>query len=137
MTVNWYKQKAGAKVDEATERLAEALAFRIEERAKINISEAPGASGQGLIDTGFMINSTYVVLPDDSTYVDDTGYQVNQAGQQVWRQMAPEAELEGALAAVAVGAEYAIYQEMIHHFLYQAAEDAASEAGADLEIGEL
>jgi hypothetical protein len=130
--VNWYKDKVKLVLDKHVQQSIEAIAFRIEERTKVNISEAPGASGQGLIDTGFMINSTYTVLPDGSSYgdADQSGFYQNREGLEVERNLAPERPLpRGAGALVAVGAEYAIYQEMEHGFFIQAIEDTAKEIG--------
>ena len=138
MTVNWYDDQVRLVIEQHTQRTLEAAAFRIEERTKVNISEAPGASGQGLIDTGFMWNSTYVVTPRRSTYnqTEPTGLYPSpaQGGREVERHIAPEIPLEDdAAALVAVGAEYAIYQEIIHHFFFQAIEDTAAELGGLIE----
>lgn len=128
--VNWYEENVNLVIDDHVKQSAEAIAFRIEERAKINISEAPGTSGQGLIDTGFMLNSTYVVLPDKSTYsqANPSGTYPDREGRDAERNLAPERPLPGdALALIAVGAEYAIYQELEHGFLFIAVEDTAKE----------
>lgn len=126
--VNWYEDKVRLVINKAVRQSAANIAFRIEELTKINIREAPGASGQGLIDTGFMFNSVYVVTEDDSTYNDTeaTGLYPDREGRIVERNIAPEEPLDGAaLALVAVGAEYAIYQEIEHHFLFDAVEMTA------------
>jgi hypothetical protein len=130
--IDWYADKVHLKIDEHTQRSLEAAAFRIEERTKVNISETPGASGQGLIDTGFMWNSTYVVTPHRSTYdqTEPTGLYVspNQGGREVKRHIAPEEPLDEDVAAlVAVGAEYAIYLEIQHGFFFKAIEDTRAE----------
>jgi hypothetical protein len=132
LTVNWYDDQVRLVIEQHAQRTLEAVAFRIEERTKVNISEAPGASGQGLIDTGFMWNSVYVVTPRRSTYnqTEPTGLYTSpvQGGREVERHIAPEIPLEDdAAALVAVGAEYAIYQEIIHHFFFPAIEDTAGE----------
>lgn len=132
MTVNWYEDKVKLVIDDHVKQSIEAIALRIEERTKVNISEAPGASGQGLIDTGFMINSTYVVLPDKSSYgeADQTGPYLNREGQIVDRTLAPERKLpRGAGALVAVGAEYSVFLELQHGFFIRAIEDTAKEIG--------
>lgn len=134
--VNWYKEKVKLVVDKAIQHSIEAIAFRVEERTKVNISEAPGAGGQGLIDTGFMLNSVYVVLPDGGTYdqTDGSGLYINNAGHEVERNKAPERPLpKNAGALIAVGADYAIYQEMQHFFLFKALEDTAAEIGGLVE----
>lgn len=128
--VNWYGDKVRLKIGQAEQGTLLNAALRIEERTKVNINQAPGASGQGLIDTGFMINSVYTVAPQRNTYdqTDKTGTYTNRQGQQVKREIAPEAKLpSGAAALVAVGAEYAIYQEIKHGFFFKAIEDTAVE----------
>lgn len=130
--VDWYGDKVRLKIDEHVQRSLEAAAFRIEERTKVNISNSPGASGQGLIDTGFLWNSTYVATPRRSTYdqTEPTGLYVspNQGGREVERHIAPEEPLDVDDAAlVAVGAEYAVYQEIKHGFFFKAIEDTREE----------
>lgn len=128
---NWYEDQAKLVLDKKVGGSLVKAAFRIEERTKVNINQAPGASGQGLIDTGFMINSVYVVTEGGrNTYdrTDPTGLYTNLKGDQVERHIAPEMPLpDDAAALVAVGAEYAVYQEIIHHFFYQALLDTAAE----------
>jgi hypothetical protein len=127
---NWFEGQAKLVIEQKTQESLNKAAFRIEERTKVNINEAPGASGQGLIDTAFMLNSTYVAMPNRSTYDKTlaTGLYANREGADVERHIAPEVPFpNGAAALVAVGAEYAVYQEIIHHFFYQAILDAASE----------
>lgn len=131
--IDWFADKVRLKIGEHVQRSLEAAAFRIEERTKVNISEAPGASGQGLIDTGFLWNSTYVATPTRSTYdqTEPTGLYVspNQGGREVERHIAPEEPLDEdtAAALVAVGAEYAIYLEIKHAFFFKAIEDTRAE----------
>jgi hypothetical protein len=134
--VNWYENKVRLVVDKTIKQSGANIAFRIEERLKINISEAPGASGQGLVDTGFLLNSPYVVTPEGSSYdqANQSGMYENREGQMVERNIAPERDLpDDALALVAVGAEYAIYQELEHAFFFKAVEDTAGEVGGLIE----
>lgn len=134
--VNWYRDRVNVKVDEAEADLVTLLALHIEELAKVNINQAPGASGQGLIDTGFMINSVYTVTPGGDSYDQawTSGAYTNKAGQEVERNLAQKVQLEsGDLAMVAVGADYAIFQEQIHGFLIKAAEAAAQQADFKVE----
>jgi hypothetical protein len=134
--VNWYEDKVRLVIDEKTGQTLLNAAFRIEERTKVNINQAPGASGQGLIDTSFMLNSTYVVGPKVSTYDQAlrSGMYTNRAGEEVERNLAPQADLpRDAAALVAVGAEYAVFQEIIHHFFFQAIEDTSRELGGLIE----
>jgi len=137
--IDWYKNKAVLAIDKRFAKAAVQIAHRIEERTKVNISEAPGASGQGLIDTGFMINSVYVVTPEGSSYdqANQSGQYENREGQMVERRIAPEIKLhQYAAAMVAVGAEYAIYQEIEHGFFIKAIEAAWGEAGGLIqEVG--
>lgn len=130
LVFNWYEDQAKLVLDKKVGGSLVKAAFRIDERTKVNINQAPGASGQGLIDTGFMINSVYVATPNRSTYdrTDPTGLYTNLKGEQVERHIAPEMPLpDDAAALVAVGAEYAVYQEIQHHFFYQALLDTAAE----------
>lgn len=133
---NWFEDQAKLVIDQKTHGSLGKAAFRIEERTKVNINQAPGASGQGLIDTGFMLNSTYVVTPTRSTYdrTDATGLYNNLKGEEVERHIAPEIPLpDDAAALAAVGAEYAVYQEIIHHFFYQAILDTSEEFDSLIE----
>jgi hypothetical protein len=128
--VNWYKEEVIAHFTGLNRKGLAAVAARIEGQAKINIV----ANDQ--VDTGFMLNTVYHVAEDGSSYgqTDSGGYYTNQEGQQVQREAAPEAPLPaGYDALVAVGANYAIFQEMAESFLYQALLDVAAEAGSIIE----
>jgi len=128
--INWFEDKVRLLINQATAETLANAAFRIEERTKVNITEAPGASGAGLVDTGFMLNSTYVVIPSGSTYgqANPSGTYQDRAGREVSRELAPERRLAGGAAAlIAVGSDYAIYQEIEHAFLYQAIQETAKE----------
>ena len=127
-TLNWYANDVILKLEDVTQRGLEAVADRIDGLAKINIVD------NDQVDTGFMVNSVYFVTEKESTYLDDSGTQVNREGNFVEREMAPEADLPKDYAAlVCVGANYAIYQEMSNPFLYPALVQAASEAGGIIE----
>lgn len=103
----------------ASDRAILKLAFRIEEHAKENIID------NDQVDTGFMLNSIYVASRDDSGYNEAfssahgndissrTGYKIDHSDD-----MAPEVDPreQDADAVVAVGAEYAIYQESQNAF---------------------
>jgi hypothetical protein len=119
----------------ASQKALEAVAFQSEGRAKVKVRD------NDQIDTGFMLNSIYTVTPSSSGFLaaksaaevrtksGRTGQKVSHAGD-----MAPEQRLpEGVAAAVAVGANYAIYQEVKKSFLYAGAEQAAREAGGTCE----
>lgn len=134
--VNWRTDTVRLLVDKKVGQTLTNVALRIEERTKVNINQAPGASGQGLIDTGFMLNSTYVVAPNVNTYSDanQSGKYVNRAGAEVERNLAPRIMLpKDAHVLVAVGANYAVYQEVKHSFFYKAIEDTAREVGGLVE----
>lgn len=129
--VDWYQDKVKLLIDRKAGQTLTNVAFRIEERTKVNINEAPGASGQGLIDTGFLLNSTYVVTPQVNTYdqANPSGVYKNRAGEEVERTLAPRRKLKPGEfnVLVAVGADYAIYQEIRHAFFFKAIEDTAAE----------
>lgn len=134
--INWRMDTIRLLVDKKVGQTLTNVALRIEERTKVNINQAPGASGQGLIDTGFMLNSTYVVAPGINTYGDanQSGKYVNRTGTEVERSLAPRVILpKDAKVLVAVGANYAVYQEVKHSFFYQAIEETAREVGGLVE----
>jgi hypothetical protein len=131
--VKLYLDHVKVVVADATEKVLKQLAYRIVERAQINIR------GNDQIDTGFMVNSIYPVFEGGSGYSEassaaesqthsrKTGRTVDHAGD-----MAPPEQLtKDADAAVVVGANYAIYQEAANPFLYPAAETAAAEFGGE------
>lgn len=94
--IDWFQDRV---ILEAVNALnLEELAFRVEERTKINIV------GNGQVDTGFMLGSTFTEAAD------------------------PER------VAVGVGAEYAIYQENVNPFLYPALLEAANEVGGTVKV---
>jgi hypothetical protein len=114
LILNTDQVKALAKA--ATNAAIAALAFQIEGQTKANIV----ANNQ--VDTGFMLNSVYSVTPGGSTY-GETG------SGNAERTIAPEVSVnEGA--AVAVGAEYAAFQEAKKSFLIRAVETVATQAEA-------
>lgn len=133
--VNWFGDKVRLVIGQKTGQTLTNVAFRIEERTKVNINEAPGASGQGLIDTGFLLNSTYVVSPQVNTYdqANPSGIYKDRAGKEVERNLAPSREIKSGEVLVAVGAEYAVYQEIKHAFFFRAIEDASKELGGLIE----
>lgn len=119
----------------ATQKALEAVAFQTEGRAKVKVRD------NDQIDTGFMLNSIYTVTPGTTGYPaargaaeaktksKRTGSEVDHSGN-----MAPAQQLpDGVAAAVVVGANYAIYQEVQQSFLYAGAEEAAREAGGTCE----
>lgn len=132
--VRWYLDHVKVLVNEATEDVLAALGMRIVEGTQLQIRE------NNQIDTGFMVNSVYLVTTADSGYPQALSAAMQQTTDQEGRtvdhenDMAPEQPLaEGAAAGVVVGAGYAIYQEARLPFLYPAAERAAREFGGEAE----
>jgi hypothetical protein len=125
-----------AILGEVNQEIGEELAFDIEARIKTNINNEPSAGHTGLIDTGFMLNSVYVVLPESDTYAaaDPSGVYIDREGLLVQRSLAPRIALPGdAAALVAVGAEYTIYLEEEHSFIQRAVERSAKGLDAIVE----
>jgi hypothetical protein len=123
--VNFRTEEVRLQMADLSDEMLKALAFQIEGQAKVNIQQ------NDQIDTSFMLNSVYVVLEDGSTYGDAkaAAESKNEGGS-----MAPEVKLEGgASAAVAVGAEYAVFQEERQSFLYAAAVQVGQHSGATIE----
>ena len=113
----------------ANAQALQALALQIEGQTKVNIVE------NDQVDTGFMLNSVYSVGPNGSTYgdTDASGTTLSPINGYVERNIAPEVKVDDGGAAVAVGAEYAVYQEAKQSFLLRAAETVAQQAGATVE----
>jgi len=115
-----------ASFKKAGEEMADKVALQIEAQTKVNIQQ------NGQIDTGFMLNSTYTVSKKRNTYgkTNPNGEYVSQEGDLVKREIAPAVRLPSdALAAVSVGAEYAVYQEVKKPFLYPAVKTVAGQVG--------
>jgi hypothetical protein len=121
----FYTDQVKVVIDEATDLLAEEIAFALEGQAKANIV----ANDQ--VDTGFMLNSVYAVTRKSSGYGQAQG---EASARNPDAEMAPEVQLSGgAASAVVVGAEYAVHQENRKSFLYKAAETVARQAGGIAE----
>lgn len=128
--VFWYGQELMLKLDQMTREAIAALAFHIEGEIKANIH----ANDQ--VDTGFMVNTVYTVTEDASGYtaVWQSGEYAGKEGDRVKRELAPEAKLPGEYdALVAVGADYALFQEFQQPFIFPAFLKAAKEAGGILQ----
>ena len=122
--VNWYQDRVILSVDKATDEMLTKLAFQIEGQAKVNIRD------NGQIDTGFMVNSVYAVPPGGgSDYAEAQGAAEARNPKAV---MLAETQAPEGGAAVAAGAEYAVYQEMANSFLYRALEQVAGDAEGKL-----
>lgn len=120
-TVNWYAEKIIAIFEKASMDVLSDLAFVGEGKAKINITD------NGQVDTGLMRSSVYAVTPQKSSYAPDTGLRPHA-------RVAEAVNLPNAnTVAVAVAAEYAIYQEMANPFLFTAIESLAKEFNGTVE----
>jgi hypothetical protein len=117
--VNWYTDQVMALVNQAVD--IEAMAHRIEERTKGNIVE------NDQVDTGFMLNSVYVITDAKSGY---SAAQATATALNPQAMMLPPPPLGKADAAVVVGAEYAIYQELNRSFLFRALDEAKADASS-------
>jgi len=127
--VTIYEKAVMARVEAATQAALEALAFQVEAQTKVIIQQ------NGQIDTGFMLNSVYVLLASGQQGVQwPSGYYPsrNESGV-VSRTLAQTAELGDYAAAVGVGAAYAIFQEMKNSFLFRAMGQVSRTAKGTLE----
>lgn len=128
--VDWYAEDVVLKLEQTTRRGLEQLAAYIDGETKLQIVD------NDQVDTGFMVNSVYHKSDGGSTYADanQTGDYINQDGDLVERELAPEADLPPEYdALVCVGANYAIFQEMEQPFLYPALLKGAQQAKAIIE----
>ena len=111
--VNWYKYDVLLVIDKLTDELATKIAFQVEAEAK------PLAN----VDTGFMRNATYTIPATGvpMSVGDRSGRYTDKDGNSVVRTRNEEIpKIPEHFAAVHSAAEYAIYQEMTHPFLYPA-----------------
>ena len=115
--VNWYEQEFEAAIGDTEAEVLDRAAMQCLGHARVNIRN------NGQIDTGFMVNSGYVVTANQDGYGS-----VPVAGQGA-RQRAPEAPRGEHEAIVAFAAEYAIYQELRRSFLYRALTQTTREFG--------
>ncbi len=110
------------RVKKATDEGLHALALQVEGTTKRNIVQ------NDQVDTGFMLNSVYVESKAGSTF-GETWQRKDHAS------MAPRPSLPAkmSVAAVIVGAVYAIFQEMTNPFLRPAADEVAGSVGGVAE----
>ncbi len=128
--VNWYEDELILVLDNATRKGLAALAARVDGLAKINIVE------NDQIDTGFMLNTVYHVADGVSTYAAtaESGEHTGKSGANKFVEKAPEAQLPDEYEAlVAVGADYAVFQEQQNSFLFKALLQASQEAGGIIQ----
>jgi hypothetical protein len=116
----WQGDDVLAQVEAAKNVILDEMAFAIEAEAKNNIV------GNNQVDTGFMLNSTYAVTQQQSSY---GKARAAARSKNPDAEIAPEERAPRGGAAVVVGAEYAIYQEERRSFLYKAGQDVARQAG--------
>jgi len=110
-----------AQIDDLSDKELKELAFAIQAEAQANIV----ANDQ--VDTGFLLNSAYVVMQDGvNTYNQARGsgeYLSTRTDQIVQRERTGPGFLPaGTRGLIAFGAIYAIWQELKNSFLYRAAE---------------
>lgn len=125
--VQWRGQEVFLLLEEVTADALEAAAFSVEGGAKQNIV----ANDQ--VDTGFMLNSVYAV-GQGSQGLDSYEAAASSARAQNpdGVMLAKEAPPGEGTALVAVGAEYAIFQETESSFLYRALEQEGHAVGGEL-----
>lgn len=113
--VRWFGPRVETKVRDVSRQAMRETALHIMGQAMAEIR----ANGQ--IDTGFMLNSGYVVAKGmGDTYAEA----VAAAKSRAPNTMAPRAPLKNADALVAFGADYAIWQELKNSFLGAGAQKA-------------
>jgi len=134
-SLNWKEPTVTVKVKDATDEALAAIAFQIAGLTQRNITD------NGQVDTGFMRSSVYAIGKNTNSYEDAKGKAQSQVVSQKRGttvdqsdSMAPETTLpKDASAAVVVGANYAIYEEVEKPFLFPAAEEGARQAGGTAE----
>ena len=123
------KRRSIASADNDT--LLRKVAFQAASHTRANIQH------NGQIDTSFMLNSVYVVLDRGaSTYsaVTSTGMRLNRAGHNVYREVAAVHAAPKNGAIVAVGANYAYWQERRKSFLRKAMIQTSSDFGNRIKV---
>ncbi len=126
--VNWYAEDVLATADGATYEALLALAFQIEGEAKVNIV------GNDQVDTGFMLNSAYIVGDGINTFQSHSAVLTSKKRAQKGLHETvngPPPVMDGEILA-GFAADYAIYQESERPFLYPAAQKVISQAAGTL-----
>jgi len=118
--VDWYGKDVMLLVQGASDELLAELAFNTEGVAKTG---AP-------VDTGFMRNAMYSITPQGN----GRAAAAATAGAVAERDMAPTPGVAAHEAAMHAAAEYTIYQENKHGFIYHALEDSAAQAGGKIQL---
>lgn len=122
--MDWYADEVIVILEDMTDEALEATAYDIESLAKQNIVD------KDLIDTGFMMNSTYAKGRFNSRYTEAKAAQAKNPKADVF----PDADIEKGEAIVAVAAEYGLFVEQRQAYLYPALVEGSKRAGGHLQI---
>jgi len=129
--LDWYGEDVVTTILGACDELLTALAFVAEGEVKVGITFAPA------VDTGFMRNAVYTIPAGGP--VKDKGtlsgtFKSKATGEMVERKRVEAVpRLPPHTAGVHAAAEYTIYQEMKHHFMYKGLQKAVKSAGGVLK----
>jgi hypothetical protein len=129
MAVKWNGRQLKLRVAAAQELMVDKAAFMVEAECKMNIQ----ANQQ--IDVGFMLNSVYAITPRRNAYAGawkSGRYFSARQGQMARRDLAGPQNPPREGAVVAVGAIYALYQELKMPFLYPALVKVAASMGGQV-----
>lgn len=123
----WYTKEVSLTLEGATADVLGGAAFQIEAEAKINIRN------NRQIDTGFMLNSVWAILPEDADPIpesQDFEQATNDAkAQNTDAEMGNKPSIPASGAAAGVGASYAVYNEMRNPFMWPAIEATQQKMG--------
>lgn len=124
--VKTYLDHIMVRIEDASDEALHATALQIEGTAKRNIID------NDQIDTGFMVNSAYVESQKGSTFDKtwkDGTYPAKKSGGSGEVEKAPRLKLPNlfSAAAVVIGANYAIFQELKKPFLRPAGDEVAKQ----------
>lgn len=123
--VDWYDTEVMLIIEELTAEALEVTAYDVASLARQNIV------AKDLIDTGFMMNSTYAKGRFNSRYADATGAH----GLNPEADIFPDVDLESDLeAVVAVAAEYGLAVEQRAPYLYPALVEGSKRAGGHIQL---
>lgn len=123
--VDWYDTEVILIIEELTAEALEITAYDVASLARQNIV------AKDLIDTGFMMNSTYAKGRFNSRYSAAIGaHQMNPKAD-----IFPDVDLESDLeAVVAVAAEYGLHVEQRAPYLYPALVEGSKRAGGHIQL---
>jgi len=122
--VDFFKEDVKLVVDNATQAGLTAVALRVEERAKVNITR------NDQVDTGAMLNGVYAAWRGGGNYDQNAA---NALSRTAFGEIVNEAPLpagDDPAALVAGAMEYTLWQELQKAFLYPALVEVAAEAPA-------